>query len=751
MLSYQPPFMGVGNLTIFRDDIDPETFYYANIQPSIVQKDSGPAISAYTILPESSTGENIKQVIDTSLSMEVSLKVSEDILEKAKEQIKEKWGKTAKRLMPVTVTDGKVYMILASAGEEPNPDDWYVTSGVSPSIFGDNRAALVVKTDGEEAKRLVAALNEDVVAGHVYYELNILGIAPTFKAKMRIKWDRIYKHFEDMKVKNYVFYREEIGSTLDDLKETSMVEMEIEELDPDVTEYASKTLLNELKTEAIKRLFKPSVPPLSASKKIENRIAQAFGMIYSSVHPGSFHILRENHEVQTNELIVDLRERKVKKYPFYPQALLSSMIRDIGGMQDRLKWIELDDLPFRTETITIDLAADTFSINNIRTVKIDCEVWDKMTNKKEIDHTAIFNKGETELKGSFKYTRQLNNEYLYKYRATIYLDNEGTGLPSQMEVDWQETNSEFIYFNPTEYFENVKLQIGVDDTDIFKHTHLIETTVVVSEEDSDKKLLSQTFLLKDTEDDRKQKVLSLLYSKLNPVKIDLEVKYYIVGSEEYTLSLPNHQDFSFFIPNPFENKWSVELMTKANWEETNKIINELRVWDHTRAVWIDEKFNFTKEQDSATFSVVTSLDTPKEVLEYRNTVITSEGTIVRGAWKEHAGPILMVKDDTKPERSIKATLVDAPDFEDLEIKEISISIAYEDSDNDISIDSDDTEKLVFKSVGETLRFTHPMVDASKRHYKYRYKAKSKSGNRYKSEWISTTNEEIKITIPNDIW
>jgi len=78
MLSYQPPFMDVGNLTIFRDDTDPETFYYANIQPSIVEKKEGPAFSAYTILPESSTEEAINQVMDTSLSLEVSLNVSEN-------------------------------------------------------------------------------------------------------------------------------------------------------------------------------------------------------------------------------------------------------------------------------------------------------------------------------------------------------------------------------------------------------------------------------------------------------------------------------------------------------------------------------------------------------------------------------------------------------------------------------------------------------------------------------------------------
>ncbi len=748
MLSYQPPFMDVGNLTIFRDDTDPETFYYTNIQPSIVEKGEGPAISAYTILPESSTDKDINQVMDTSLSLEVSLKVSEQILEIAKIQIKEKWGMNAKRLLPATVTDGKVYMVIASAGEEPDPKDWYVTSGISPSIFGDNRAALVVKTSGEEAKRLVAALNEDVVAGHVYYELNMLGIAPTFKAKMRIKWDRIYKHFEDMKVKNLIFFREEISNTLDDLKESSLVEMEIEELDPDVSEYASKTLLNELKTEAIKRLFNPSVPPLSASKKIENRIAHAVGMIHSSIIPGSHYILRNNKEAQTNELIVDLRERKVKKYPFYPQALLSSMIENIGGLDERLKWIKLDDMPFRTETVTVDLAVDTFKINNIKTIKVDCIVWDETNNKMENENTFIFNK-EDVVKGTFKYTRQNANTYKYRYKTTIFLDNEGTGLPAQMEVDWEETTSEFIYFNPTEYFENVKIQIGIDDTSIFNNAHLIETTINVKERDTDKKILSKSFLLKA--DDKDQKLLSLLYSKLNPVKIDLQIIYYIEGAQEYILDLEDHQDFNFFIPNPFENKWSVELMSKVDWGKTSKIITEVRVMDLTRKAWIQEKFSFTKDMDTHTFPVITSLNTPKEILEYKCTEVTSDGIINRGAWKEHNGPILMVKDNVKPERTIKAKLIEAPDFNEYEIKEISLTIVYEDENNAIKISSDDSKKLEFPSVGDIISFTHDMIDASKTNYKYRVKAKSESGDRYKSDWITSNREQIDITVPENIW
>ena len=117
MLSYQPPFMDIGSLTIFQDDEDKETFYYTNVQPSIVQWPEGPSISAYTILPENSIGENVNDVMDTSLSLEVSLKVSDALLDKARKEIKEKWGRNVRRLVPATVTDGKVYIIIAAAGE----------------------------------------------------------------------------------------------------------------------------------------------------------------------------------------------------------------------------------------------------------------------------------------------------------------------------------------------------------------------------------------------------------------------------------------------------------------------------------------------------------------------------------------------------------------------------------------------------------------------------------------------------------
>lgn len=750
MLSYQPPFMDIGSLTIFQDDEDKETFYYTNVQPSIVQLPEGPSISAYTILPENSIGENVNDVMDTSLSLEVSLKVSDALLDKARKEIKEKWGRNVRRLVPATVTDGKVYIIIAAAGETPDPKDWYVSSGNSPSIFGDNRAALVIKTSGEDAKRLIAALNSDMVAGHVYYELNMLGVTPTFRAKMRIKWDRIYKHFEEMKVKNFIFYRDEISNTLDDLKESSLVELEIEELDPDIRDYASKALLNELKTEAIKRLFKPAVPPLSSSEKIENRIAQGLGMIHSSLIPGSHYILRNNKEIETTEFVVDLSERKVKKYPYYPQALLSSMIRDIGGLQDHLKWIRLDHLPFRKETITIDIASDVTLISNIKSIKVSCEVYNRTTNEIEQTHTFVYSEKET-LQSKFNFNKKKEDDYIYRYKTTVYLNNAGTGLPPTLEVDWIETTAEYIYFNPADYFQHTHLTIDVDDKSIFDHSHLIEVTVTATRKDNEEAILSETFLFKKDKGEKGHE-LSIMHSKLYPVSINIDVTYFIEGEHDYKVSYLDNKDYSFFIANPFKNKWSVDLITKADWEKTFKIITEIRVFELSRKQYLTEKITFTKENASNEFNAVTSLETPKSQLEYRSTVIDINGNMIRSAWLEHQGTILLIKDEVKAQRALFFELIAAPDIHQFDIKEILLSVVYKDEDNAIDINSDTKEKLVFSSVGEVIKFVHPMPNSAQLNYSYRITVRSNSSrHRYKSNWITTNEEHVMISIPDNIW
>ncbi|UJH91436.1 hypothetical protein LZ575_01220 [Antarcticibacterium sp. 1MA-6-2] len=186
MLSYKPPFIQSGNLTIFSDDLNPDVFYYVCVEPNIIiNTDGAPQIEAYAIIPESGVGER-ESILEAGIMIDISLAPGEEALQDARKAISKIHGQPPKQLVPAPIHDGKVKMMLAQAGEESDPKKWYISPEINSSVMGDNNAALVAKTTGDQAKLLIAALNSDVVAASIHYSLNMLGIAPVFKATMKV-------------------------------------------------------------------------------------------------------------------------------------------------------------------------------------------------------------------------------------------------------------------------------------------------------------------------------------------------------------------------------------------------------------------------------------------------------------------------------------------------------------------------------------------------------------------------------------
>ena len=113
MLSYKAPFLSSGNLTIFKDDVNDDIYYYLCVQPSISRNEDGnPQMEAYAILPESGIGATGEGIIEASLMIDISLKASTKDLEMAEVAIKEKFGEKPKLLAPAPIYSGKVYLIM---------------------------------------------------------------------------------------------------------------------------------------------------------------------------------------------------------------------------------------------------------------------------------------------------------------------------------------------------------------------------------------------------------------------------------------------------------------------------------------------------------------------------------------------------------------------------------------------------------------------------------------------------------------
>lgn len=741
MLLLSPPYLQSGRLTIFKDDKNTDIFYYACTEPKIVTDENGDVkLFASAILPETGVMSTERStIVEATVSMDVELKPTEQELENAKLAIKEEWRKNVKLLSPAPIIDGSVYMLVASAGVEPKPDEFFITPKVSPTILGSNTASLMAKAEGLHATNMIASLTEDIFTASVFYELNILGISPSFNARMHVDWEKVYTHFEETKKIDYIFVKEEIQKSARSLAETNAIEIEIEELDPDSKNAATRQLFDQLQEKIIEKLFNPSPMP----KAIASDIAEGASRVISALLPGAHYIRKEKKDVQTASTTLDISERKAKKIAFYPQALLSSLIAEVGGIKDDIEWIKLDDMPFRSQVVDVSLAADTFKTANIKSVKLDCRVSQKSDGEVEKIQSFIYSSGEP-MNNKFNFINKQSEEYIFEYKASIFLDSKFNELPSSLELDWSEASGAFIYFNAAQFFEPTELNVGIDDSSIFKHSHLIQVDVdVLSQEDQ---LITQkTFILNEKTTDYQE--FRIIAPKDKRLKSNLEVTYFMKDAPEYKVSHNNFNKPYFFVENPFESKWNSEVSCIADWESTSKLIAEFRVFDVSRQEYIFDKHHFTKESTMFTLEAVTSLETPKSQFEYRLTAITSSGKITRSSWKKHRGPALIISDNFSAERTIRATLTSSPNFEKKEIRKATIQFRYDDGENS-PIDS---EKLKFNKVGDVTEFTHTMPNHNAQEYEYRLMVIGENGERYKTEWIKELADDLTITIPDDIW
>lgn len=741
MLQFSPPYLQSRRLTIFKDDKDSETFYYACTEPKIVTDENGdPKLFASAILPETGVMSSERSaVVEASISVDVELQPTEQEKEDAKLVIKEEWGKNAKVFSPAPIIDGSVYMLVAAAGEEPNPDEFFITPKVSPSILGGNTASLIAKAEGLHATNMIAALTEDIFTASVFYELNIFGITSSFNARMNVDWEKVYNHFEETKKIDYIFVKEEVNKMARSLAETDAIEIEIEELDPESKSTATRQLFDQLNEKIIEKIFNPSPMP----RALASDIAEGASRVISTLLPGSHYIRKEKKDVQTASTTLDISERKAKKFTFYPQALLSSLIEDVGGIKDDIQWIKLDDMPFRSQVVDVSLAADTFKTANIKSVKLDCRVSQRSNGEVEKEQSFIYTEGEP-LNNKFNFINKKSEEYIFDYKASIFLDSGLNELPSSLELDWSSASGAFIYFNAAQYFEPTELNVGIDDSSIFQHCHLVQVDLNVFSQ-KDALITQKTFILnKETTGYEKFRIIT---PKEKQIKTKLEVTYFLKDAPEYKVRHDNYDDPYFFIENPFESKWNSEVSVVADWEKTKKIIAEFRVFDMARKEYILEKHHFTKGSETYTLQVTTSLETPKSEFEYRLTGLKMEGEIIRSPWKKHRGPALIFSDTFSSERTIRATLVSSPDFEDKEIRKASIEFKYSDG-NEVKEESD---KLRFEKIGDLVEFTHDMPNHDAQEYQYRLMIFGENGERFKTKWIKELSEDIAIEIPEDIW
>lgn len=745
MLNLQPPYLDVGNIRVYKDDKDASVFYYITQKPRLAIGDNGkPAISAYALIPESGAGKENDSILETALTLDVDLHITDEEMETVREAIKKEFNASAKTLCPAPLHKGVVRFMMAQASAESDPKKWYVSSDFRPSMLGTNRASLVVRTTGEDAKRLVATLSGNEIAALIYYDLDILGITPVFKARMKADMSLIYHHVQTKSSGRYLFYNKDIEKTVDELIGTKALTIEIEETDPDIKADAMKAMMNELKTEVTKRFFEEKqalIEEKSNKNPLVEGIVDLTQGIIGSVIPNKTYTKKECNQELLQTYDINLNQRNAKTIPVSPQGQIKEMIDSANiQLKDFLSWITLDALEVKGQKVTIKLSDDTFDGNFIKSVVTHCQVVDAETGLPVNDvETLAFNCGAEEkvLSKNFTYTRHRTMNYKYQYWSQIYLDSTPGFLPSMLKTKVCETNSNYITINPSDYYRSYDLVIMLDDLSVLEHTSMVIVKLDVKSPNYDNQIIMSKELIFDGKNSENKRV-SIIADRELKLDYILQYTYVIPNAKDITLNAEKDSTHSsVIVPNPFENKWQVDIECMANWDVISKVFIETRVLDTIQEDPIVNQFTFNADKTEDTLKVSCSLDTPKNKFEYYYRVYNKDGSMAEGGWIpfNNEGFLYIDADSLKPERTIRFRLKNPDDFKKLSLRELKITFTPTTSTTPI-------EELIL-SGDEEASVSYPWKKGDSKIYSYKFVAKGKEY-RYRSKKLNSSADEVLL-------
>jgi hypothetical protein len=743
MLLYAPPFLLVDGVTVCPDHLDEGTFYYLVAVPELVREAGEPAFWATAVLPDTSVGPAPAGATRMTMSFDVELPATDAALERVREAIKQHWGREARRLVPAPLRGGTATLQVARPGD-PDDQGLVVFQGQAPDLVGRNRTAFAVAAEGDEAQMLVASLTTGHLSAVVGFELQFLGLAPSFKASMTVHWQAVYRHLRELEMSNFLFVAEEMDTVTEQLRQTSAVELEVQELDPDGASAATKALFDELKSEIVSRLFEPPRP--LGDQPIEDRIGRGVRTLLTSLMPGISHTLRGLDQRQLTDTVVDLHEQRVRTYSFFPQSTLAGLARRAGGIGDRLRFVEVGQLPRRVEEVVVEMAGGADELG-VRTVALQVQACDPGRREPLLDASVLLHAADPQ-RTVLRYRRQAAEPQL-RYRTTVSMDPDLA--PRGQETwafDWRPVVAQRIWFDPQAWLDVAQVRLELDDPAVLEHVDRVDVDL---EAVLDGQPAPFRRLHAELGEPSTSQVVSVVVPEGGRVGFRGRETFRQAGEPDFVRELPVVEGPVHRVRNPFAQRWSMELRVVASWTATELLQVELRVWDAVRQVWLRDEHRFTEGDTAWTARFQTSLETERKA-EARVTRVSRDGHIVRGPWQDLAGTVVGVTDAVEPLRRVRAVL-DAPSWERDEVRQVRVELVYPDPLDARPGDGIPVSRAVLQLVGNgaVADWVHPFPDPSRPLYRFRVRAVGWSGDRFNGPWTTSAADDLWLELPQPLW
>lgn len=711
MLSLNPPFLRSGRLVIFRDDADANCFYYQNMQPHIVRDDKGnPMVFASAIYPRSGTSQTEDTILEATLTVDVDLAASELELNEAAKAISKSFGVKAKILAPAPVSKGNVRFYMATTADVTDSGKWFVTSDVRPSMIGTNRVSLVVCASGLQAEILIAAAMQGANAASICYELDLVGITPAYHAKLHARMSDIYSKLTTEGGYNFLFTKADFESVIEKSIKLGYIQYEVSEMDPDVQNSAMNSLMDDLRKQVLDLFFEPvDLVSRANDRDVGEKIADGVSDFLDALLPGSRLLRRSVDTEDIRDYMVDLSQRRVKTTPVAPQSILKTMLEMDGvDMGKQIEHVYLDQIPIIRQKVDIKVPVDMFDDTNIKSLLVNYRIRDLDTGQIESLPKDSFEFMKDQTDYSFEFNRNKEHRYMYEYQARMYVADTSSVLIGAEESitgdDWKQSQTSYVYIDPTISYRNLKLDFELEDITVFDHLKMIQATVQVVPKGGGESLYTKTYPLTASEAQNAHRQINLLVKKDAALEFRLHLEYDIPGEigmgKDYTL-----EDGSFFlIPNPFKTHWKVDLLCFADWSKYCIVYLDTRYKNPMGEGEEYQHFEFREGETQSVIKVPIAPDVPQRTFEYRIQWIDSEGEMFSAGWYVHKdlpSRTIIVK-NLKPEKVFRFLIDDPEFFRKSKFSLFRVTVRYSENGQDIDLPS-----AVFDMPEQVLEFTPP--------------------------------------------
>lgn len=650
MLTIDTPFYQVRTVTIFRDDRDPDQFYYLppSVQLALQPDGKTPSFTLFkyrrdltdnpALDPTKARGAGLA-LFETELPLQHAAAILSDLSSQAQRQ--------NARLDPVLFRSGKVHAIVAHARDDKFVEDLVETSNAP--IASPYHAAFALALSAEGASLYEQAARGGQLPVGVVYEMKFLALTPSLHAHVRMDYDRIYDHFEASVGFTY-YVSVKLDLDLQWLVEHDFVHIEITAF----TDAADKDRQQEMVMNLVKAriqgdFFRSAMPP-QPDGGLAGPLAQTLqGMLGTKLTSASaFFVLKAKFEMEkeakTFDLIFD--GRTAVELTHVCSGFISTMVS--GDTPPNIREIDTDDPFFSALTIKIVSSIDFKQLADLREAALHI-------TRGEQRESYVFTPAEN---GPYQFQSALTNPAAdeVQYEMEFHFDADTGAGPTKITTGPFKTRRRVLTIDPLDHFRYLRLHIklGPVDSAIVPR---IRVNLRVPAGPNQPDLAKAAIDLDAQHPEQIWRLRMPTTSDLLQVRASTQWE----DARGNTHGLDDEaviQGDSFVALGPFKDVLSIVVLVGSQWSAVTQLRVELRYRDGD---YLFERALLFDARNASSQTVNVPLFQPAvRKYQWRQVVVNTDGTVDQTDWAESDKSLLVAGAPKKTTSEVRVVWVGSP-------------------------------------------------------------------------------------------